>query len=216
MRKLMVVALAVSSLATIPQLFEEQLLHRATAVLQHVLDAPRPAIPQDVLARARAVVVLPAVAGGLSPDRALKMAGVLSARGATLEHWSPPALVELRGRLAIVDAADVILIAQTARGLDALMAEGEGLLGSVGIAPGPLSDGERNKADLLAYVRFDNYFGGVAIDEWSIESSNDGNAALYGKGYSTEAVVRGQGFFQLRPAARAWREMLADLFRQAS
>jgi lipid-binding SYLF domain-containing protein len=220
MRRLIAVALAVGSIASIPLPFEEQLLHQATAVLAHVLDAPRPAIPQSVLARARAVLVMPGVKGDRpADDRSLNATGVLSARGATPEHWSPPAIVGLRGAIAAkfdVDNFDIVVIAQTGRGFDALIAERQWLPGSVTIAPGPVNEGAAIDADLVAYALFENYFGGIAIDEWTVESSKDANAVLYGKGYSTESVVRGLGFFQLRPAARAWRNTLAVLFGQMS
>ena len=220
MRKLMVAVLAVSAMASTPLLPEELLIHRATSVLARVLDAPAPAIPQRVLERARAVIVVP----GGSPrpplgDGGSLMSGVLSARGAAPDHWSPPAIVELRGAIAPtldVTSLDVIVVAQTGRGLNALMADGEWYPGAVVIAAGPINDEERLGADLVAYVRFDNYFAGVTIDDWTIESSKDANAVLYGRGYSTEAIVRGQGFFHLRPAARAWRETLAELFGRMS
>ncbi len=220
MRKLIVVALAVSSIASIPLPFEEQLLQQAATVLTRVLDTPRPAIPQSVLERTRAIVVVPGASTQWSlGDRGSAMTGVLSARGATPDHWSPPAIVGLRGAIAAkldVDNFDVILIAQTARGLDALMAERQWLPGSVVIAPGPVIEGEAIDGDLVAYVRFENYVAGVAIDEWTIESLKDANAVLYGKGYSTESIVRGLGFFQLQPAARAWRNTLAEVFGRMS
>ena len=220
MRKLIIGALAVGSMASVPILLEEQLIRRATSALERVLDAPTPAIPQTVLERTRAIVVVPRINAIGSPgDRRSTMTGVLSARGATLEHWSPPAIVELRGAIAPrfeIDHLDVIVIAQTGRGLNALMTDGEWLPGTVAIAPGPMNDGEAIDGDLLAYVRLENYFASVAINDWTIESAKDANAALYGKTYSTEAIVRGQGFFHLRPAARGWREMLAALFRRTS
>jgi len=220
MRRLIAVALAVSSIASIPLPFEEQLLHQAAAVLARVLDTPRPAIPQSVLARARAVVVMPGVKGDWpAGSRSLDGTGVLSARGAAREHWSPPAIVGMRGAIAAkfdIDRLDIIVIAQTARGLDALLAESRWLPGSVMIAPGPVDEGEASDADLVGYVRFEHYFAGVAIDQWTIESLKDANAVLYGKGYSTESIVQGLGFFQLRPAARAWRNTLAELFGRMS
>jgi lipid-binding SYLF domain-containing protein len=220
MRKLIVVALAVGAMAPTPLLPEEQLIHRATSVLVRVLDAPAPAIPQSVLERARAIVIVPG--GSARPsfgDSGSRMSGVLSARGASPDHWSPPAIVELRGAIAPtldVNDLDVIVVAQTGRGLNALMADGGWLPGGVVIAAGPIAEDESVAADLVAYVRFENYFAGVTIDDWTIESAKDANAALYGKGYSTASIVRGQGFFHLRPAARAWHETLAELFGRMS
>jgi len=220
MRKLIVVALAASSIAWVPHLFEEQLISRATAALVRVLDAPAPAIPQSVLERTRAIVVVPG--GSVRPSFSAgtsTMTGVLSARGASLDHWSPPAIVELNGTIAPtldVNDLDVIVIAQTGRGLNALMTDAAWLPGSVVIASGPVNEDEHTAADLVAYVRFGNYFAGVTIEDWTIKSVTEANAALYGKGYSTEAVVRGFGFFQVRPAARAWRETLAELFGRTS
>ena len=74
----------------------------------------------------------------------------------------------------------------------------------------------RMDADLLAYIQFDNYFAGVTIDDWVVDDMTASNAALYGRPYSTDDIVRGAGFFHLPSSARKWREALAGYFRQMS
>ena len=74
----------------------------------------------------------------------------------------------------------------------------------------------RINADLVAYMRFEHYFAGVAVDDWIVQEMTASNAALYGRPYSTDEIVRGAGFFHAPQAARMWREALANYFREMS
>ncbi len=71
-------------------------------------------------------------------------------------------------------------------------------------------------ADLVAYVQFDSYFAGVAVNDWIVQEMKASNARLYGRPYSTDEIVRGAGFFHLPQAARMWRDALASYFREMS
>jgi lipid-binding SYLF domain-containing protein len=201
-----------------PTTIEDELLRDATLVFDRAVDTPAAAIPASILLRARGVAVFPTAA----KDGALYYAlGVLSARRATPEMWTPPAIVGFEGAIPLdleATSVDFVLIAQTARGLDYLSQHRFDSPVTHRIWPGPLGQDTRAHvdADILAYMQFGDYFAGVTIDDWGITEMRDSNERLYGHAYSTDEILRGMGFFKLPPAARRWRDHLARYFRGTS
>ena len=113
---------------------------------------------------------------------------------------------------------DFVFIAQSQRGLD-LLVEAR----TTSVAARPMAAGDlghdtltRLNADLVAYMQFGHYFAGVAVDDWIVQEMKASNAALYGRPYSTDEIVRGAGFFHAPRAARIWREALTSYFREMS
>ncbi len=205
-------------LAISPTTEGEDLLYNATAVFRHVAVQAVPAIPASVLLRAHGIAVFPRT---VLDGAHIAGMGVMSARGAIPAEWTPPAAIALEGVIPLQfesPEADLILVAQTQRGLDYLVQARFANPGVPPIAAGVLGadTGGRLNADILAYMRFGNYLAGVTVSDWSIRELKADNAMLYGKPYSTEAIVRGAGFFHLPPAARAWRNAIAAYFREMS
>jgi lipid-binding SYLF domain-containing protein len=208
-----------SSLSAIsPAVGEDELLADATFVFRRVVDQRAAAIPMSVLMQAHAIAVFPrAYKDGLR----YYATGVMSARGANPNYWTPPAVLQVEGALPLdleSDTVDFILIAQTRRGLDYLIQERYTSPVIIPIAPGALGrdTGVRIGADLVAYMQFADYLAGVTVNDWIVSGSPAGNARLYATPYSTEDIVRGDGFFHLPPAARAWRKAIVDYFRDMS
>lgn len=197
---------------------EDELLTRATVVLQRAVDERAAAISTSVLMRAYGIAVFPdAVKDGLR----YYGTGVMSARGANPGYWMPPAFLEFEGAIPLdleSRTGDFILIAQTSRGLDHLTQERFISPVIVPIAPGPLGHDTRVRidADLVAYMQFGDYFAGVTVNDWIVSEVKEANARLYGRPYSTEDIVRLAGFFHLTPAARTWRSALVALFKDMS
>jgi lipid-binding SYLF domain-containing protein len=196
---------------------EEEILRNAALVFAHAVNTPAAAIPAAVLMRASGIAVIPAATG----EGRYHGTGVVSARGARPDYWTPPAVITFEGVIPLnleTPTIDLVLVAQTRRGLDYLIQERFTSAAAHSIVAGPLGDGApmRIDADLLAYMHFATYFGGVTVDDWVVEEKKASNATLYGRPYSTDDIVRGAGFFHVPPAARAWREALADYFRQMS
>jgi lipid-binding SYLF domain-containing protein len=143
--------------------------------------------------------------------------GVMSARGARQDSWTPPAVIAFDGDVPLnLEAATLalVIVAQSRRGLDCLMEAR--YRGARAIAAGAIGHNTMpsTNVDLLAYAQFDNFFAGVTIDRWELEEVTASNAALYGRPYSTYEIVRGAGFFHLPITARRWREALAAYFRE--
>jgi len=197
---------------------EDEMLRNAARVFAHAVDTPAAAIPAAVLMRASGIAVIPAATADGNYYRGT---GVVSARGARPEDWTPPAVITFEGAIPLnleTAAIDLILVAQTRRGLDYLVQDRFTSAAAHSIVAGPLGHGTplRSDADLFAYMHFATYFAGVTVDDWVVEEMKASNAILYGRPYSTDDIMRGAGFFHLPPAARLWREALADYFRRMS
>jgi lipid-binding SYLF domain-containing protein len=197
---------------------DDDLLRGATFVFQRAVDQRAAAIPMSVLLRARAIAVFP---HAVKQEARYSAEGIMSARGATPNYWTPPAVLEFEGAIPLdleSRTVDFVFIAQTARGLDYLIQDRFVSPVIIPIVPGALGYDTpvRIDADLLAYMHFGDYFAGVTVNDWTIGESKPGNARLYGRPYSTEDIIRGAGFFHLPPAARAWRTALLSCFRDMS
>jgi lipid-binding SYLF domain-containing protein len=210
-------SLAPSSSATSP-IPEYELLRNATLVFTRAMHAPAAAIPAAVLMRASAIAIVP---GAARDGARYHGKGVVSARGAYPDHWTPPAIFAFEGAIPFdLDAVaiDFVFIAQSGRGLDWLVEPRTTRVAARPMAAGGLSHDTPTpiNADLVAYMQFGQYFGGVAVDDWIVQEMKASNAALYGRPYSTDEIVRGAGFFHAPQAARMWREALASYFRGMS
>jgi lipid-binding SYLF domain-containing protein len=197
---------------------EDDLLRGATIVFQRAVHERAAAIPMSVLLRARAIAVFP---HAVKQEARYSAEGIMSARGATPNYWTPPAVLEFEGAIPLdleSRTVDFVLIAQTPRGLDYLIQDRYVSPVIIPIVPGALGHDTpvRIDADLLAYMHFGDYFAGVTVNDWTIAESKPGNERLYGRPYSTDDIIRGAGFFHLPPAARAWRNALLSCFRDMS
>ena len=207
-------SLTAGASATSPVSIEDELLQNATLVFSRAVQVPAAAIPAAVLMRATGIVVVP---GAMKEGHRVRGKGVVSARGARPDVWTPPAVISVEGDIPLnleSSALDFVIVAQSRRGLDYLVQARHAsdhaiFAGALGHNAPP-----EMTADLLAYAQFGDYFAGVTIDRWVLQEMTASNEALYGRPYSTDDIVRGAGFFHLPPAARIWRNALAEYFRQ--
>ncbi len=197
---------------------EDELVRTATRVFTRAVANPAAAVPAAVLMRATAIAAIPSA---VEDGTRYFGIGVVSARGARPGYWTPPAVIAFEGHIPVdleSRVVDFIVIAQTRRGLDYLTLGRFAGGAPYSIVPGALghSTPVQIDADLLAYAQFDNYLAGVTIDDWIVDDMTASNAALYGRPFSTDDIVRGAGFFHVPSSVRMWREALADYFREMS
>ena len=206
-----------SATAISPISEEDELLRNATLVFSRAVDTPAAAIPAAVLIRASGIAVIPAATG---QQNRYHGKGVLSARGARPDDWTPPAVIAFEGAIPFdleTGPIDVVLVAQTRRGLDSLVQEGSSRQIARPIAPGALGhSAPAINADVLAYMQFAEYFAGVTVTDWVTQEVKVSNAILYGRPYSTDDILRGAGFFHVPHTARMWRDTIAGYFREMS
>jgi lipid-binding SYLF domain-containing protein len=197
---------------------EDELVRTATRVFTRAVANPAAAVPAAVLMRATAIAAIPSA---VEDGTRYFGTGVVSARGARPDSWTPPAVIAFEGHIPVdleSPVVDFIVIAQTRRGLDYLTLGRFGSAAPYSIVPGALghSTPVQIDADLLAYAQFDNYLAGVTIDDWIVDDMTASNATLYGRPFSADDIVRGAGFFHVPSSARMWRDALADYFREMS
>ena len=162
---------------------------RATRVLREVLNTPDARIPAELLSQAYAIAVIPEVvkAGLIIGGRHGR--GVVSVRSRD-GSWSNPSFVMLTGGSigwqAGVQAADVILVFRTERGVDNLV-NGKFTLGAdASIAAGPVGrevnagTDEEFKAEILSYSRTRGLFAGIALDGSALSIDFEANQDVYG------------------------------------
>ena len=187
-------------------------------MFERAVDTPPAAIPASIMMRARGIAVIPVA---FKEGARYSGLGVLSAQGANPAYWTPPAVFAFEGAIPLdleTDVLDFVLVAQTARGLDYLSLPRFVSPVIRPIVPGPVGQNTRARltADLLAYMQFGDYFAGVTVEDWMITEMTSSNARLYGRPYTTDEIVRGDGFFYLPPAARLWRNALTAYFNRMS
>jgi SH3 domain-containing YSC84-like protein 1 len=180
---------------------EQDRLQNAGKVMQEVLRIPDD-IPQDLLNKARCVVVMPSVL------KAAFVVGGSYGRGAMVCRtgkdftgpWGAPAMYALEGGnigLQIGgEATDFVLLVINDRGVDSLLHTKVKLGADVSVAAGP--KGRTASADtdaymrseILAYSRARGVFAGISLEGSTLRPDNDRNRDLYGRKITTSAIIR--------------------------
>jgi SH3 domain-containing YSC84-like protein 1 len=201
---------------------ENNRLRSAGTVLQEILDVPED-IPQDMLDKARCVVVLPSV---------LKAAFVIGGsygRGTMVCRtgkdfsgpWGAPAMYALEGGSVGFQiggqATDFVILVINGRGVDSLLHSKVKLGADASVAAGPLgrtASAETDaylRAEMLSYSRSRGVFAGVSLEGTTLRPDDDANRRLYGRDFSA-AVIIAEGRATAPESARA----LVDRLQKAS
>ena len=194
----------------------EQRLADSTTVLREMSHASDKGIPQDLLQKARCVVVVPglmkvAFIGGGKYGRGY--ASCMTRKG-----WSPPAAVRIEGGSFGLQlggsSTDVIMLVLNEGGMKKLLSDKFTLGGEAAAAAGPVG---RNtsantdvlmKAEILSWSRSRGVFAGLSLEGATLRQDQDENAKLYGKPLTNEEILTGT---VKRPATAA--TFLAQLQR---
>ncbi len=179
---------------------ENNRLENAGTVIQEILDVPDN-IPQDLLNKARCVVVLPSVL------KAAFVVGGSYGRGAMVCRtgkdftgpWGAPAMYALEGGsfgLQIgAEATDFVILVMNNRGAESLLHSKVKLGGDASIAAGP--KGRTTSADtdafmraeMLSYSRARGVFAGVSLEGSTLRPDNDANHRLYGPDATAALII---------------------------
>jgi len=197
-----VAALAVIALALLPrqalaQQAETDRLAEAARVLEEVLTAPDKGVPQSIIEKAQAVVVIPSTVKGALVFGAQHGKGVMSAKSAA--GWSAPAFVTLTGGSLGMQiggqATDIVLVVVNERGITNLAQNTFKIGGDASVAAGPVgreataATDYRLQAQILSYSRSRGLFAGVSLTGSTIRADRNANERIYGVGYSTRNIV---------------------------
>lgn len=196
----------------------------AARVLEEVLRIPEESIPERLIREAEAIAVLPDVIKAGLGFGGRGGRGLIAVRG-TDGTWSNPSFITLGGGSvgfqAGVQAADVVLVFRTRRGVDNIV-NGKFTLGAdAAIAAGPLgrhaaasTDG-RLEAEIFSYSRARGLFAGIALDGAVIAIDNRANRRVYGPDVTARMILENRARPQV-DAVVAFRDKLEEASAEAA
>jgi lipid-binding SYLF domain-containing protein len=200
-RKVAAAVLAVCVLTLAPRVVAQQAetdrLTEAARVLDEVLAAPDKGVPESILDKAQAIVVIPSTVKGALLIGAQRGKGVMSVKSAS--GWSAPAFVTLTGGSFGLQiggqATDIVLVVMNERGIENLAQNTFKIGGDASVAAGPVgreataSTDYKMQAQILSYSRSRGLFAGISLAGSTIRADRDANERIYGVGYSTKNIV---------------------------
>jgi len=179
---------------------QRERLQNAGQVMQEILNIPDD-IPQDLLDKARCVIVLPSVVKAAFIVGGSYGHGTIVCRSGKEFNgpWGAPAMVALEGGSVGFqiggEATDFVLLVMNDRGVNSLLRSKVKLGADASAAAGP--KGRTASADtdiylrseILTYSRARGAFAGVSLEGSTLRPDNQGNKELYGKSIDAAAVV---------------------------
>ena len=221
---LIALPLLASPSASGAQTNEEKRVTDSSAVLETLVRAPDQGIPEHILERAEAIVVIPSLVKGGFIIGAQHGRGVMSVRDRDRNSWSAPGFVALTGGSIGwqigVQAVDLVLLVMNRDGVKDLLDNEFKFGANASVAAGPVGrQGEAStdaslNAQILAYSRAKGLFAGLSLEGASLRVDKDANKDFYGTTISTEDMVR--GITKTTPAGSQWTATLARLARASS
>jgi lipid-binding SYLF domain-containing protein len=179
---------------------ENDRIANAGTVIKEILDVPDD-IPQDLLDKARCVIVFPSVL------KAAFIVGGSYGRGVMVcrTHkdftgpWGAPAMMALEGGSIGLqiggEATDFVILVMNNRGVDSLLRSKVKLGADAAIAAGPKGrDAQADtdvtmRAEMLSYSRSRGVFAGISLEGSTLRPDNDANHRLYGKDTSASEII---------------------------
>ncbi|MGH9699749.1 MAG: lipid-binding SYLF domain-containing protein [Candidatus Acidiferrales bacterium] len=191
---------------------EQQRLENAGVVMQEIMNTPEN-IPQEVLEKARCVIVFPSVL------KAAFVVGASYGRGAMVcrsgEHfggpWGAPAMMALEGGSVGFQiggqATDLVLLVMNDKGASSILESKVKLGGDASVAAGPVGrDAAANtdaymRAEVLSYSRTRGLFAGISLEGSTLRPDNDATADVYGRKLTAKEIILG-GNTRIPPSGR--------------
>src|SRR5947209_1834565 len=179
---------------------EQDRLQNAGKVMQEILNVPDN-IPQDLIDKARCVVVMPSVL------KAAFVVGGSYGRGAMVcrtgkdftGSWGAPAMYALEGGSVGLqiggEATDFVFLVMNDRGAESLLHSKVKLGADISAAAGPKGRSASAdtdaymRAEMLSYSRARGAFAGISLEGSTLRPDEDANRKLYGKSTSAAKII---------------------------
>ena len=197
---MVVLTLAVVSLADTPKEAAEDRLQRSAEVLQQVMSAPDKGIPEEVIKGAKCIAVIPheIKAGFIFGARAGK--GLATCR--TTNGWSAPAFFAVTGgswgAQIGIEGVDNVLMIMNQKGMERLLSDKFQIGGDASAAAGPVGRHAaagtdwKLETEILSYSRAKGAFAGVSLDGTYVRPDRQAIVALYDKDLSPREIFTGE------------------------
>jgi lipid-binding SYLF domain-containing protein len=170
----------------------------ATQVLTEIMKIPENSIPEELMARAHGIAVIPHVVKGAFGLGGQWGKGLMSQRRED-GSWSTPAFVEIGGGsfgLQIgVQASDVVLVFTDETGIKGLLKSKLKLGADASATAGPVGRKAEVGTDaalrsgVFAYSRSKGLFAGISLDGSVVSIDDSANRRVYGKEATGEQIL---------------------------
>src|SRR5258706_7089714 len=174
-------------------------LNDSAQVLKELANAPDNVIPNEVLAKAKCVAVVPSMIKGGFVFGGQHGRGVATCR--TSNGWSAPAFFTMTGgswgAQIGAESVDVVMLIMNDKGGQDLLSSNFKLGAEAGVAAGPVgreaqaSTDWKLKAEVLTYSRTRGLFAGLDLSGAAIRPDDDSTTAFYGRNYDFRNVLTG-------------------------
>jgi len=174
-------------------------LKDAALVLTEMAGAGDTGIPQNLLAKSKCVVVIPAVKKAAFVVGAQYGRGYISCRTTDPAGWSAPGAVRIEGGSVGFQIGgsetDVLMIVMNDRGVERLLSNKFTLGADAGVAAGPVGrqataqTDATMRAEMLAWSRSRGVFAGVALQGSTLREDDSEIEELYGSKLTNREIV---------------------------
>jgi lipid-binding SYLF domain-containing protein len=195
-----------------------QLVERARLTVEQFQQDPNMGGLRDLAKRAKGMLILPQMFRAAFIVGGSGGSGVLVARDDRTGQWRGPAFYTLGGASfgfqAGADAAEVIILAMTERGVTKLLSPQVKLGADISVTAGPVGAGAAAgtaglSADLVSYSMAKGLYGGFSVDGSIAGVRTALNEAFYGKAVSpADILIKGEA---RNPQADALLERVTQL-----
>lgn len=174
-------------------------LTEASAVFSEIMATPDKGIPEDLLANAHCIVIVPSLKTGAFVVGGKYGKGYVSCRNKRGAGWSAPGTVRIEGGSVGFQiggsTTDLIMLVMTQRGAEKLVeskftlgAEGSVAAGPVGRTAAAQTDAQMH-AEILSWSRSQGLFAGVALEGATLRQDLDDNATLNGRKLENRQIL---------------------------
>jgi lipid-binding SYLF domain-containing protein len=213
------VAVALMAIPSFAQKDAAERLNAATEDMKELFTASDKGVPQDLLAKASCVVVIPNLKKGGFIVGGEYGKGFFTCRKANGVGWMAPGSIKITGGkfgLLIGGAeTDVLMLVMNKDGMRRMLSDKFQLGGDASVAAGPvgrdasaMTDAEMH-AEILTYSRQRGIFGGLDLSGAAVTQDTDSNRELYGQDLSNKDLIAES--FHVPAAARPFVDTLNRL-----
>ncbi len=193
----------------------------ASKDLNELTNAPDQGIPENVLAHAKCVAIVPDMVKGGFVIGAQHGKGVATCR--TGNGWSAPAFLTVTGGTwgaqIGAESVDLVMLFMSDEGAKNLMAANWKIGGEASVAAGPVGRHAEAATDwklnsqILTYSRTRGLFAGLDLNGANVRQDDDSTKAFYGRNYDFRTLLTGQ--VPTPPAAREFISSVRQNFHEA-
>jgi len=173
-------------------------LSAAAEVFSDVMSTPDKGIPQDLIAKAQCVVIVPGLKKGAFVIGGEYGKGFAECRRSG-GGWGAPAAVRVEGGSVGFQIGgsetDVVMLVMNHHGMERLMTDKFTLGADASVAAGPVGRTADAKTDaamtaeILAWSRAKGLFAGISLSGATLRNDLDGNKELYGSRLTNKEII---------------------------